>query len=246
MICLILCSMVLNANAFEDVFDRGNAAYDSGQYEQAITAYQELTASSVQNPMVYFNLGNAFYRLDRIGDAILNYERALLIEPTLVEAQDNLLLTVRKTKRRLSRPSPASWRARFFFWADAMNLGTCCRVALLCWTLAWSGLGCFVYYRKEYMRVLAVVLLMAGLLFSAASWHRAHPPLLAVTLVDEAKVRYGRNTQDTVRFVLYEGDRVRVDAVTDGWVRVETGEGERGWVRRDAVGLVSPLFQGAP
>jgi hypothetical protein len=55
-------------------------------------------------------------------------------------------------------------------------------------------------------------------------------------------VRFGYRPAETVHFELYEGDRVRVDEEKNGWVRVETHDGERGWTEASGLYFVGPPY----
>lgn len=49
----------------------GNDAYDAGQYEEALTAYQEAKQLLGDDPVVDYNIGNALDRLQRYDEAIV-------------------------------------------------------------------------------------------------------------------------------------------------------------------------------
>ena len=57
-------------------FERGNELYKSERYEEAIREYEQVLALGYESPELYYNLGNCYYRLERIGKAILYLERA--------------------------------------------------------------------------------------------------------------------------------------------------------------------------
>src|SRR5947199_7094884 len=74
------------------LWQKGNAAYQLKQYDSALYYYEQLAAQKPRNAEIYYNIGNTYYRLNRIGHAVLNYQRALKIDPGYKEAKDNLLL----------------------------------------------------------------------------------------------------------------------------------------------------------
>ncbi|MEY2547835.1 MAG: hypothetical protein QOD64_417, partial [Verrucomicrobiota bacterium] len=72
--------LVLVVGAFaadDDVFAKANQAYAEGRYEEAANGYESLVSSGGRHPNLFYDLGNAKYRLGDFGQAILNYERAL-------------------------------------------------------------------------------------------------------------------------------------------------------------------------
>ena len=63
--CCIALLLLCGATPFEENFDRANAAYYQGHYAEAARHYEELVAASVENPVVFYNLGNAYHRQGR-------------------------------------------------------------------------------------------------------------------------------------------------------------------------------------
>jgi tetratricopeptide (TPR) repeat protein len=76
----------------ENDFAKADQAYGEGRYEEAAAAYQAVVGSGHWSANVFYNLGNAYYRLGKFGLAIVNYERALALEPHHPEADTNLRL----------------------------------------------------------------------------------------------------------------------------------------------------------
>ena len=90
--CAVLCSLAVSILAAEPSaqFAKANQEYAGGDFKAAIADYEELVRSGQDTPNVFYNLGNAYFRQNNFGRAILNYERALALEPHHPEAQANL------------------------------------------------------------------------------------------------------------------------------------------------------------
>jgi len=71
-------------------FERGNALYQKGKYEEAISAYETILDSKKESAELYFNLANCYYKLNKVAPAIYNYEKALVLNPNDSEIQNNL------------------------------------------------------------------------------------------------------------------------------------------------------------
>src|SRR5439155_26228316 len=69
---VLICSLALTD------FKAANALYDAGKFAEAASAYEKIEPKTAS---VYFNLGNACFRQDKLGWAVLNYERARRLEP---------------------------------------------------------------------------------------------------------------------------------------------------------------------
>ncbi len=73
-------------------FTKANADYAAGHFPDAITGYESLVKNRQWNPILFYDLGNAYFRTGDFGRAILNYERALALDPAQPEARANLQL----------------------------------------------------------------------------------------------------------------------------------------------------------
>lgn len=88
--------------------DRARIAYDKRDYAEA-TRQLELTLQTKPSSADYYNLGVCLMKLERLPEAILAYERALYLEPTLHEARHNLRLAYATTKDGLSDGRNYPW-----------------------------------------------------------------------------------------------------------------------------------------
>ena len=71
------------------LLQRGEAAFESGDYAAAITAYTDALALNPNFAEAYNDRGIAYYRRDEVDRALLDYERALALRPDYVNALTN-------------------------------------------------------------------------------------------------------------------------------------------------------------
>jgi tetratricopeptide (TPR) repeat protein len=151
------------------VFARANQEYAAGHYQQAIDGYESLVRANKWNAVLFYDLGNAWFRKGDPGRAILQYERALALDRQHPEAQANLRL-VRDEARALELPktladrylgfaTPAqyAWTAALAFWIAIFALTvllvgsrrSASTVALFACALLVSGGAIFACYAIE-------------------------------------------------------------------------------------------------
>ena len=252
MSALVTLCCLLGASTFDETFVDANGAYRAGLFPEAAQAYEHLVASSVADPVVFYNLGNAYYRNGQLAEAIANYERALALDPTLNVARENLGEALRGTERGLAPPRSSAWEEALLFWHDGLAPGLTRGLAFVTWLLFWAALGLRLWRPYPFSRTAAGALLALSLLFGLSLWSKAHPPLIAVAAETRVPVRFGTNPNETVRFELFEGDRVAIEerrTVNSGpeagkrWARVITAGGERGWVPETHLAFVGPPYE---
>lgn len=232
----------VSASVYDDTFQRAAEAYSKADYQTAIEQYEQLIAESVTSPSVFFNLGNAYYRNGRLGAAIANYERALALDPHLDGARENLEHAVHHTTRQLGRPLPPPWEQSLLFWHYGIGRTQTCVLAGGCWVVFWVLLGLRQWHPIRYLRFIAVVFFIFSMAFGVSAWAKLHPTALAVADQDRISVHYGTDNAETVRFELNSGDRVLVDMRKNGWSRVTTVDGQRGWAHDDELVFVGPPY----
>ena len=102
LLSIILLPLCVDAKDVDQWFAEGNEMYHLGNYDTAAACYQKVLASNYTSAELYYNLGNAYYRTGQMGMAILNYERALRLKPTMKDAQENLALAEVHTVDRIA------------------------------------------------------------------------------------------------------------------------------------------------
>lgn len=71
---------------------RANQLYENGRFAEAAQTYEQVAAQGVTDAALFYNLGNAYYKLGDSGRAILNYERAALLAPRDADVYANLAM----------------------------------------------------------------------------------------------------------------------------------------------------------
>ena len=242
---LLLLLSVTAARAAEsdsqEHWDKGNNAYAEGNYAEAIKEYQTIVDGGEFSFELYYNLGNAYYKADSIGKAILYYNKALRVEPLQEDALHNLALAEKKTEDRVVEES------EFFLASWARSL----RNALSCTT--WSILSIVMFalillfvlifllasniaLRKTgfYCGLCAVLLFVATLSFAISSRNNMLTHDEAIVLSSAISVKSSPDRSATELFVLHEGAKVRVVSENDEWSEV-VADGKKGWLLKSDI-----------
>lgn len=242
-ILLVLISLSGVPEAEIRLFNEANMAYEQGDFAAAVEKYTRLSNSrNVKSPVLFYNLGNAWFRQDAMGQAILHYEAALALAPDFEPARKNLDEAMQRTKRQLPRPDPRQMDtrlvARYYPLSPLQSLWLV-HLFIAATMLLMIGR----YYRQAtkmrwiiWLTPIAAVVLYV--LTVAVNIMHADAPYPAVTLTEEAPVYFSMSESEQPRFLLYEGDRVLVDRIEGDWMRVTAHGGERGWIRENNLGIV--------
>jgi tetratricopeptide (TPR) repeat protein len=226
-------------------FRRGNEAYLHGDYKAATDAYEQVLNAGVVHQDLEYNLANAYFRLDRVGPAILHYERALQLDPSQEDAEFNL---------RLARDTAASrWQDRLQgadkdpLWIRVLAPFTLGGLGLLFLGLYGAlfllALAVYLLPRGGSLRVVAAALLAFNLLGAGGAgtllfgrWWLENRVEQGIALPDELAVKEGPDGNDQTAFLIHAGLRLRVTGHEQDWVRIRLANGLEGWVRDRDVG----------
>ncbi|MEA3212989.1 MAG: hypothetical protein QOE70_6046 [Chthoniobacter sp.] len=223
---LLLCSAGWRLHAAD--FEAANQLYEQGKYPEAKMAYERLVAAGEWRANLFYNLGNAEYRLEAPGRAILNYERALALDSAHPEAHANLSLVRGKTGALLW---PRTWR-------DALFPGRSIEVYTALGAIAgWVGLFCLAaIFLGRPQRDKSGLWFGAGfglLIFGysvAAVWSLGQDRALAIITVNAAEAHFEPAESSAAASSLTAGSQVRVLSERGDWTYCALPGQGRGWI----------------
>ena len=200
------------------------------------TATQRLLGTDGADGHLLYNLGNAAFRLNQIGRAILYYEKAgCCCRGTRISSS---ISPTPASRSGTSSPKPESFVGTAFFWLGSLTLAEffwCFAVANV---LFWGILAARIYSRAEWTYSLLFLLLgvwlLAGISFGV-KWQQARTDDRAVILQTEVSVLAGPDSRDTLLFKLHEGTVVHLERSEEGWSLIRLSDGRRGWLRGEAL-----------
>jgi tetratricopeptide (TPR) repeat protein len=224
----------------DEAFFRANQDFREGRYAEAARGYQGLVASGQANGHVYYNLGNAWLKMDRPGAAILNYERARLLIPRDADLAFNLSYAL---DRASDAPAPQGQAlSSAVFWLRSFNLPELFWVFAALHVLLTASTAFWLFRRSDaayYVLMACIFAWFAGALFFGLKYCQAASDDRAVVISKTAEALAGPEAGDTVLFRLREGTTVARERAEGQWVLVSLPGGKRGWMKgADVEGVV--------
>ena len=221
-------------------FQKANALYQRGQFGDAVDGYRTIIGQGLASGPLYYNLGNAWLKRGRMGEAIWAYERARALMPRDPDVRANLAYARSRVPESLS----VSWSLpRWWQWATLGDVFRPGELACALIILVWICVGCRLALMwgpglAAALRPIAwgLIVLMTGagvVLLAQTMSDRLMPTVIVVE--ERAEVTFAPQPGSTRHFLLPEGTRVRVLQREPGWLRVQRGDGRLGWVQSTAV-----------
>ncbi|MDR1304687.1 MAG: tetratricopeptide repeat protein [Verrucomicrobiales bacterium] len=224
-------------------FDAANQACAAQRYADAIHIYENLLRDGSLSASVFYNLGNAYYLNGEIGKAVLEYQRALLLEPNAADVVANLAAL--RQARGLPEPVVPLWQKPlaalgFDTWAW---LGFAALLTAMLGVFlrgAWLNFGTRqpcprrLFHGLAAAGALTLLLAGAGLLVQARQWDRQ------VVMSGDTPLRVSPFADAGELASLKEGDVVRPLKYHHEFIYVENPAGQKGWLPADKLQPVQP------
>ncbi|MFD2434094.1 tetratricopeptide repeat protein [Mesonia maritima] len=81
---------IISAQNADALFEKATAQYNDGNYDAAISSYEQILKEEKVSASLYYNLANAHYKLNHIAPSIYYYEKALQLNPNDADIKNNL------------------------------------------------------------------------------------------------------------------------------------------------------------
>lgn len=237
-IYLFFFSLGIVLSSFAITKAQADDLYKAEKYTEAAAAYESVLKEVGASAAVYYNLGNAYYKLDNIPLSILNYERALLIEPGDGDIRANLALARGKTADKVTPPSEMFFVTWWHDLCNSMSSYAWSVFSIGCFVLLLLGVLAYLFASQLLVRKIGVygaMVLFALVVvsnFAAYTQNKAFANRnSAIVIAPAVSVKSSPNASSTDLFVIHEGAKVQVlDATMKEWREVKFEEGKQGWI----------------
>ena len=222
-----------------------DSAYVRGQYQQAINDYEELLKQGASADL-YYNLGNAYYRTENIPEAVLNYERALLLSPGDRDIRFNLQIARSKTFDKIVPESEMFFVTWYRSLVSMMSVDGWARTALVALALTIILLLVYLFSEKIWLRKTGffggVVLLVLFVVANIFAWQQKQELLHrkgAIIFAPAVTVKSTPAANGTDLFILHEGTKVDItDGSMKDWKEIRIADGKEGWIESKHIRVI--------
>ena len=210
-------------------FAKGTEEFAAGNFQETVDNYEAVVRSGKWSANLFYNLGNAYFRTKDFGRAILNYERALALDPRHPEANANLRIA-RDEARALELTQNAPER---FLRVLSVNQYTIV-AAVAFWIGAFGIVGLvFAKRRTAGLITLSILSLLTFAMSAAASvWIDRGSKGRALAIVTNKGVEARVATADNANTVLAlpSGSEIQILSKRGDWIYAGLPNGLRGWI----------------
>ncbi len=246
-ISLLLCCFSLFGFSQNDgIFEKANALYNDGKYAEAIDTYESILDSDMHSSALYFNLGNANYKLNNIAPSIYYYEKALQLSPKNEDIKRNLAFAQNMTIDAIDKVPEVGFSRIFKKIVNTFNTDTWAKIAvggvLLFVLLFLMYHFSYVTSRKRIAFVVSVLSLLTAFFSLAMAFKKEalngkdNP---AIVFSQESRVKTDPNQTSEELFRLHEGTKVQVLETYDDWKKIQLSDNSTGWIPSKDIKLLN-------
>ena len=220
----------------EDYFDKGVDSFEKQNYPQAIQYWESCNSLGVKSWLVFFNLGNAYYRSGNLGKSILNYEKANLYNPADESLKANLKFVRSQIKDKQTikqdnflRNTADKWYGMFGVnFSSYLILGCLFATVLqLSLNIVVKGTIRYAFYFGGFASGLLLVFLLASTTFRVL---QIEEPNRGVILSESVDVLSGPGEKFKTLFELHSGTTFEIVEEKNNYHSINAGKGIVGFI----------------
>ena len=252
-LAITILATLLSISAFASTLgEQADSAYNKENYRLAIELYHQSIAQDGVNAAVYYNLGNAYYRADKLGQAVLCYERSLKLDPTDEDARQNLEF-VRSRIQDKPEDDTAFFSKLHRDIRNSATADTWAWVAFALFVLIIVAAGVYIFSQNVALRkggffggivLLVVFAYILGVAYDSAATAKSHDEAVVTAPSTQlaSAPRAAKTSADKV-VTIHEGTKVEIvdsvatpdDPVSPKWYNVKINNGTKAWLRASDV-----------
>ena len=218
--------------------------YQEGRYDLAAEGFLGIAGKGVENADLYYNLGNAYLKLNNLGKAVLYYEKALRMNPREPDLEFNINYARSLLKDKVETAASPVTRI-LFFWRYMMTRlsieNTALILSLITFLLLTLRTLTKRFFNRSFTRIPFFIAAAVTVLFTMTAFYQFYEDAYVpkgVIVSETAPVRSGLSDDATELFVLHAGTKVAIEDMKDGYVRIFFSSGKIGWIKKSDIGVI--------
>ncbi len=238
--CLIV---ITPAAPIDHWLETANTFYEKEHYDSAVVYYEKIVETGIQNSDVYYNLGNTYFRLHKLGFALLNFEKAGRLSPTDPDVHANIRFARLNIIDRVPEPQRSFFET--VLWRLHIQFSLQSQIWILFGCLLFLSLSfAFGLFTSHNIRLWLIysgsicVIIAASLSLSIGmKIYTAEEKQFAVVLEKSIDAK-NQPDGNKILFTVHEGTKFHIKKSVDNWSFVSLPNGVSGWVESTALGKI--------
>jgi tetratricopeptide (TPR) repeat protein len=249
----LLILLLLSCFSFEtfsqekasEKFAKGVVFFNAGSYKEALQVWNDVYATGYSSAGLDYNIGNAYFKLNNIPEAILFYERAYLLNPIDEDINYNLQIARSLIVDRFQEIPDLFFIKWYNFVSLLLSSYSWAKISIASFILCLLFLSLYIYSSKYRQKVIGFWLALILLVIAISSFalmgrnkflvHDSHKAIITNPVVS------GKSSPDNSGkdlFVLHEGTKVSIEDEVGEWVEIRLSDGNVGWITVNSLNII--------
>ncbi|MBI5324204.1 MAG: tetratricopeptide repeat protein [Ignavibacteriae bacterium] len=233
------------ANEALETFKKANMFYQNGYFSKAALNYEKIINNGYENGEIYYNLGNTYFRMNKIPNAIINYERALRLSPDDEDVIVNLNVANLRIVDKIE-PLPKFFLVQWYEGIrNILSSGNWAVILVISVWIVFICLAVFVFFESPFVKkllfgtlVLSVVVAVFSFMFSIQQNNTENSRNFAIVFEPTVYVKSSPDEEGKDLFILHEGTKVNIVDAVGKWRKIKLANGNIGWLPGEAVEII--------
>jgi len=225
-----------------ELFEQANELYRSDKYSEAIAFYEKIEAQGKVSSELYFNLGNSYYKINKVAPSIYNYEKALQLNPLNADAVANLVFAKRMSIDTIEELPKTVLQKIEDNYIQQLSYNQWAIISVA-FSILMATFFLFFYFshtpgrKRVYFvtSILSMLLLVVALVFSVKGYATSKNTIEAIIFTEKVTVKNAPTDNSEAIFELHEGTKVFVLDGVDIWKKIKLADGKTGWVSKGSL-----------
>ena len=231
---------IISGQNLDTLMVKANNLFTQNNFQEAIDVYELILENGFESSELYYNLGNAYYKQNVIAKAILNYERALILNPNDQDIQYNLELTNRLVVDKIEILPTFFLKSWIVNVKNTFSSDNWALTSIITFILTLVFISLFLYSRSYtfkkfsfWLSFLFIIITVISIIFSYQQKQGKLSNDKAIIISPTVTIKSAPDISGTDLFVIHEGTKVTLDDKISDWNEIRLSDGSVGWIKSD-------------
>ena len=236
-ILLLLLALPLQAQDIGRQIQTANRDFDAGKFQQAVDGYLAVIDTGHINGHVFYNLGVAYYQLQRLGESMAAFLAARQYIPRDADVAFNINYLQEQLPDKVVTKAKESFLTLVQSFSSYLNPKETSIFTLIFMAIGLILITIFMFRRQlVFLFKLGLLLVILAIIIAILNHTKTRFARQWGAIKNAATtIHSGANPNSIVLFNLNAGAPLVIVKRTDAYLKIELADGRQGWVQEDGV-----------
>lgn len=238
----LLFTMKAEAQTAEGLMSRANTLYNESAYDSAAAVYEDIIGMGYSSAVLYYNLGNTYYKLRDYPMAIYYYEKSLKLDPNNEDTKHNIDIANAFISDKIEAVPTLFLKNWWNNLSNSFSANTWAVISLIILVLLLASLFIYLTTKTRFIKksmffscIILIIILICSFTISAQKYNYIKSQNEGIIITPTITVKSSPSSTSVDLFVLHEGSKVKVLDRADEWEKIKIANGSIGWIPSSSV-----------